>query len=217
MHLPAAVLSVAATAASAHAVVPTIASTFDTGPEGWGTLNSATGFGWDPALGSPGGAIHARDQGFFDIWYYAASDAYSGDLTAYYDGAITWDTLGIEGDQSLASRADVMIFGGGLGIGVNIAASPERGTWVTRSVTLTQGDWFIVGSANEGALIPSVATEQEIMYVLSNVDGFFLQGEYTDGADETAIDNVFLTAFGVPSPGALAFLGLATLATRRRR
>ena len=217
MHLPAFALSARAIATPALATAPAISSTFDNGPEGWGTLNAATDFGWDVALGSPGGAIHARDQGFFEIRYYAASNAYLGDLSAYYGGALTWDTLGIEGDQGLASRADVMIFGGGLGIGINIEASPERGSWVTRSVTLTDGDWFTVGSASEGALVPSIASQEQIMYVLSNVSGFFIQGEYTDGDDQSALDNVVLTAFGVPSPGTLAALGLTTLAARRRR
>lgn len=213
-HSVIALCGVAAVSANAFA---TISSTFDEGSEGWGTLNDAKDFAWDSGLGNAGGAIHAADLGLFSIWYFAGSQDYTGDLSSYYNGSITWDTLGIQGDQSLASRADVMIFGSsGLGIGINIPEMPVRGEWVTRSVDLAFGDWFLVGSAPDGALIPTLATEEQILSVLADVSGFYIQGEYTDGEDSTAIDNVFVTAL-VPSPGALATLALAGLAVRRRR
>ena len=196
-----------------------ISSTFDNDAEGWSFLNDARDFMWDATIGNPGeppipnGGIRARDAGQGPIWYYAGSEDYNGNLAAFYNGTITWDTLAIQGNQGLTNRADVILVGGGLEIGINISEQPVLNEWVTRSVDIVEGDWFIVSSTSNGTLSGTAATEAQIIQVLSDVTGFYLQGEYTNGADQTALDNVFVT----PAPGALALMGIATLATRRRR
>jgi len=191
-----------------------ITSTFDADAEGWGTLNDARDFAWDGSIGNPGGAIKATDIGSGQYWYFAASDAYEGDLSAYYGGSLSWELLGITGDQADANPAEVMIFGGGLQIGIDIDYLPTNGSWTGAEVSLFEAGWEIVSSTTGGGLSGTAVTEQQMRDVLADVTGLFIRGEFTTGGDSTALDNVVL----VPGP-AVAILpaGFGVLAMRRRR
>ncbi|USN98546.1 MAG: hypothetical protein H6810_10270 [Phycisphaeraceae bacterium] len=189
--------------------------TFDVDAAGWGTLNDATAFTWDGALGNPVGAIRARDVGDGRIWYYAAPAGALGDISNLYGGEISWDILGIQGNQtSIPDRADVMLVGGGYQIGIDVDVVPLNGTWTSWSAGLSSaGGWELVSSVSNGVLNGDSATESQIRAVLGDLQGLYIRGEYTNGSDQTAIDNVLV----VPGPGVAAGLGMGAVAARRRR
>ncbi len=171
----------------------TIFSTFDADAEGWGTLNDARDFIWTDEFGNPGGAIRATDIGNGDYWYFAASDDYLGDQSVLQGGVLSWDIYGIQGNQNLTTRADVMIVGGGLQIGINIPVDFDPGVWTSWSVVLDDAaDWRLVNSLAGGTLQSTPATDADIATVLADVTGLYIRGEYTNGADAAALDNVRL-------------------------
>lgn len=208
--LTAAVLSVAAASASAQ-----IMSTFDTDAEGWGTLNDARDFLHTSALGNQPGAIPANDRGTGAIWYYAASTDYLGDRTGNLGGSLSWDILGITGDQtSISARADVILSGAGMTIGINVGVQPVNDQWTSWSVMLQADGWRTVSDLSDGDLSATAVSHADFASVLADLDGLYIRGEYTNGSDATALDNVVLT---IPAPGAWTVAGALLLAGRGRR
>lgn len=172
----------------------TIQSTFDADDEGWSTLNDAQNFTWTDEFGNPGGSIRATDQASGQWWFFAASDAYLGDMSAYFGGELSWDIYGILGNQNTVNRADVMLVGGDVAIGINRPVSPALGSWTPWSVKLEAGgNWRVVSSLANGTLSNTPATGEDIQVALANLEGLYIRGEYTVGNDSTAIDNVRLT------------------------
>lgn len=200
---------------SAHAQV--ISSTFDTDTEGWGVFNDARDLVWTGAIGNPPGALRATDIGDGRAWYFAASSAYLGDMSAYFGEQLSWDIIGLVGNQtSLTGRADVILSSPTLNLGVVLGVQPVLNQWTSWQVPLSDAaNWRVMSSMPNGNVSATVATPAQIQSVLSNLTGLYIRGEYTSGADSSAIDNVLL----VPTPGAVALLGLAGLlaAPRRRR
>lgn len=209
-----ATLAVIATATTALA---DLGYTFDADAQGWGTLNDATGFTWDGTNGSPNpGFIRARDVGTGAIWYFAAPVVDLTNLSNAYGGSISWDVLSITGAQDdFQERADVMLVGGGLMIGISTGAQPVNGQWTSSSASLhVSSPWMMVSSLANGTLSATAATAGDIQTVLGSLTGLYIQGEYTNGGDAAGIDNVQIV---VPAPSAAALLALGAISQRRRR
>ncbi len=190
--------------------------TFDTDTQGWGIHNDATGLTWDGSDGSPdAGFLRARDIGDGRIWYFAAPVVDLGDLSGLYGGNIDWSIIGITGNQSsFSDRADVILVGGGLSIGINVGTQPVNGQWTSWSTAVhASSDWRMMSSLSSGALSATSATQSDMLTVLSDLQGFYIQGEYTNGGDAAGIDSVVF----VPTPASAALLTLAGVATCRRR
>lgn len=132
-----------------------------------------------------------------------------------YGGTLGWDILGIVGDQTSASAgADVMLTGGGLEIGIDLNVLPLTSDWTSWSALLDESaGWNVVSNLSSGGLSATAATEADLRTVLGSLDGLYIRGEFTDGRDATALDNVHL----VPAPGAAALLALGGLGGLRRR
>lgn len=200
------------------AVLPASADvswSFDADDMGWSTRNDARDFAWDGSIGQPAGAIRARDVGDGRIWYFSAPAADLGDLSGMYGGTIGWDILGLNGNQnSFSDRADVMLAGDGLTIGLVTGVAPTTAGWVSTSGQLdASAEWKHVSSLSSGVLSGTAVSEAQLRAVLGDLDAVYIQGEYTNGADESAIDNVSI----VPTPAGAALLGFGALAAVRRR
>ena len=203
-------------AAVCSAAGASVSWTFDSDAEGWGTLNDAQDFTWDGSIGQPEGAIRARDQRAGDIWYFSAPVSDFGAAERFYGGEVSWDALGIQGNQtSIPGRADVMIIGGGVAVGLSVNAVPNTTDWTPWSATIdvTSADWRLMSDVNDGDLSSTNATEADVRTALANLTGFYIRGEFTNGSDQSAIDNVLV----VPAPAGVAVLGLGLTTIRRRR
>ncbi len=193
-----------------------VAYAFENDAMGWSVASDATGFTWDDTIGNNGlGAIRARDVGNGDYWYFSAPSEDLGDVSGLYGNSISYDILGITGNQSVGNGlADVVLTGSGISIGINFAVQPVNGQWVSVSTLVDEtADWKIVDSFVGATLTGTDATMSDIQAVLGDLDGFYIRGEYTNGGDASAIDNVDF----VPSPSALALLGMGGLMSARRR
>ncbi len=201
-------------AVAGSAAFGAVSSTFDSDDEQWSTLNDAQGFTYDGGLGQPAGAIRARDIGDGRIWYFSAAPKFLGDQSAFVNGSLSWDILGITGSQtSISDRADVMLSGAGMTLGIDADVQPLNGSWTSWGVTLAAGDWFVVSSVGNGTLSTTAASQADLAMVLGDLDGLYIRGEYTNGSDAAALDNVLL----VPAPAALPLLAIGAAGLRRRR
>ncbi len=170
-----------------------IESTFDTDAEGWSIFSDGQNFTWTDQFGNPGGSIRATDVVAGDFWSFSASEAFLGDKSGFFGGELSWDIYGIIGNQALTNRADVMLVGGGVQIGINLPVMPQNGAWTSWSVLLdTSEDWRRVSSLGGASLQSTPATSDDIVTVLGNLEAMYIRGEYTNGNDSTALDNVRL-------------------------
>ncbi len=203
------------------AAAPAMASisyTFDSDSQGWGIVGGATGFQWDGTLGNGGpGAIRAQDLvgGAFDSWFFAAPLVDLGNMSDLYGFDIQYDIMSLEGiPDTNAETAEIILFGGGVEIGFSFDDAPVLNAWTSRSVTVdAMGGWRYIDSLASGTVTASMVSESDLLTVLSDLQGFYIRGEYTNGPDRAALDNVFFT----PTPGALSLLGLGGLIVSRRR
>ncbi len=205
----AALLALAAGVANAQT------STFDTDAEGWSVVNDVSGFTWTDQIGNPPGAVQANDNVSGVIWFFNAPAAYSGDRSAAFGTAITWDLYGIRGNHtSVSNIADVILIGNGTAIGIDVDAQPVNGQWTSWSAPImASANWRTVPNLSTGAFAGAALTDAEIQAVLANLTGLRLRGEFTSGADSAALDNVNM----VPAPGAIALLAVGGLCIARRR
>jgi len=210
-------LTVLALATLAAPALAGVAYPFETDIMGWSIVSDGTGFMWDGTIGNGGlGAIRARDVVNGDIWLYSAPQADLGNMSGLYNSSISYDILGITGNQGIGGGlADVILTGAGISIGINFGVQPVLGQWVSASVLVSEAaDWKIVNSFANATLSGTDATSANIQSVLGDLDGLYIRGEYTNGGDATALDNVDF----VPAPGALALIGMGgIMITRRRR
>lgn len=190
-----------------------ITSTFDTGDEGWGTINDTSSFGFDGTIGNPPGSIVGDDAVVGDIWYFSAPEKFLGDRSGSFGLSLSWDILGLVGDQEIDGPADVILESGDTRIGLNLDFGPSTETFSSVSVELDADGWeFMDTSVATGG---DPVDEATFRGVLADLDGLFIRGEYTNFADSAALDNVVLDVPAPAGAGALAAAGL--VASRRRR
>lgn len=210
-------LSFFALAAAAPAFAG-VSYTFDTDAQGWGIVGGAVNFQWDGALGNGGpGSIRARDLvgGAFDTWFFAAPVVDLGDVSDLYGFDISYDIMSIVGVPGTNNdTAEIVLRGGGIDIGFSFGTPPTLGSWTSWSATVdaTSG-WRLMDSVSNSTLTATMASEAEIMAVLGDLQGLYIRGEYTNGEDQAALDNVSF----VPSPGALSLMAIGGLIAGRRR
>lgn len=207
-------LSIIALAATAHAGV---AYSFETDAQGWSIANDGTGFTWDDSIGNNGlGAIRARDVVSGNIWLFSAPTEDLGSLSGLYNNSISYDILGITGSHTNlgGDRADVILTGAGISIGVNFEVQPVNDQWVSASVLVSESaDWRMISSFSDATISATTVSQEDLQAVLADLTGLYIRGEYTNGGDATAIDNVDF----IPSPGALSLLGFGGLVAASRR
>ena len=170
----------------AHAGPPmAIVSSFDADTEGWSTRKDARDFRWESTGGNPGGFIAADDIGSGSYWRFAASDAYLGDLSAYYGQTLSYQLKQLGTVGTVTNQDDVEITGDVITLTYRFNNAPE-GEWTTFSVELAEGVGWMVSN--------SPATEAQIRTVLENVTELSIRGEYRAGSDSCGLDNVRLSA-----------------------
>ena len=108
------------------------------------------------------------------------------------DGGTNWSTL-------LATYTPI----------VNAASPTGAGTWSTSTYNAAYTSSIALGAAADNAA-------SIIVRVQATVDPVNGSGVYQAGGT-ARIDNVFVNGTAVPAPGAVALLGVAGLAARRRR
>jgi hypothetical protein len=171
--------------------VGTYSENFDGGLAGW------TGYADFKNLqilsgGFSGNYLYAADQATGGTWYFRAPLAWGGDWSQFYGGKISYYLwVGPNGGQFFAAD-DVVIYGKN---GTRLAAR-FIGPWIPTSgffkfeITLDAANLKVNGAAG---------TQAAVTDALSAVTDVFIRGEYINGADWGAIDEIQVTK---AAPGA---------------
>ncbi len=209
--------------ASAHAGPILVSSTFDSDTDGWTAIVTNASSTWAvqgvasaifDSDGSPGGSLRVTDP---DSWwsYFVAPSRFLGNKSAAFGGTLSFDSRYVTPADRYDNEADVVLKGAGLTL-VRDVTSSLPGSWTHYEVALSGGAWR-VNSTFSGA----VATDAQILAVLTNLDAMWINGEHFSPVKEViALDNVVLAA-PVPEPETyammLAGLGMLGAIARRRR
>lgn len=190
----------------AHAGV--VLSSFDDSLEGWvkgPTSDPTSVLVHVSAGGNPGGFARYTEGATGGIDYFEAPPAFHGNLAGFLGGTLSYD-IRTTATTNLTVNPDVVLVGGGLTL-VRLVGNPTL-SFTTLTADLAPGGWRV------STLGGSVATEAQLLQVLTNVSSFRIRSDYRSGAETISLDNVTLTA--IPEPAAIMLLGPAALVLRRR-
>lgn len=159
-------------------------STFDTDADGWTKhtpSDAGTNLVWYSTGGNPDGYIRLNDaaQGVTD--WFAAPAKFLGNKSQFYGGVLKFDmkhSLNLTGSQ-----VGVRFIGNGITIQATINRPNQ--TWQTYSIPLAVGSWTVQATG-------SLATQEEILQVLSNILTFNIHGDWRSGVEQTSLDNVMM-------------------------
>jgi hypothetical protein len=212
-------LVLSATVSASFATVLAFSNfTFDA--DGWLAKNGASPISWFSTGGDPGGYVQAKDQsGDATLRFFSAPAKFVGNKLAAYGGTLSFDLRVITvSPPNPYAMADVQLAAtDGTLVSHDGNFSPV-GSWGSFSLDLVaDGSWwtYLLPSGEQG-----IATESTMKYVLENLIGLRINGDYRLQGEATALDSVLLTAGAIPGPasGVLLLAGLlATLAVARRR
>jgi hypothetical protein len=194
---------------------PRIVSNFATGLDGWtvGDIASATSTAPDPANpptfnakgGDKGGYISTFDTE--NIVAFLAPAQYTGNLSGYYGGSLSFDAQDKDGAES-GDTAVVVIYGDGTSI--TYAGLPPGTTWTHYDIPLTQTGWtFYPGGQGVGT---TPVTRAQFRAILADVTDVAIEADWQVGPDNSGLDSVVLA--GKPKaaaspPGAHKFVDAA--------
>lgn len=176
-----------------------LVSTFDADAEGWTIYGNGVGAvpDWEATGGNPGGFIKDTD-GVASTWYFEAPASWSGDLSAYVGGTLSFQIIVLYAFQGYFSDHDVCIWDGPPGelgsaylywnSGI-VPPRPPDEAWTEFSVQILPENFGIQQSAG------STATFESIM---ANVVAIHLRGEYMGAGDREGLDNAQLVGPAVP-------------------
>ena len=202
-------------AAALMAVRTTAAtSTFDTGIEGWTAFGDVAGvLNFDAANGHPGGCAWVDDQASGGVMYYGAPSAFLGNKSAAYGTNLTFDlSQRYKGKADQFDDEDVILTGNGLTLAFDTAYNPTNNKWTSYSVLLSESAGWRLGS-----LSGAVATQAQVLSVLSNLSSLSIRAEYQTGADIDRIDNVTMIPEPATYAGLVGLLALGAVFWRRFR
>jgi len=180
----------------------TVESTFDDGNEGWTLFSDQpdTEATYRSDGGNPGGHIANEDTKGGDTWYYDAPDAFLGDKSEFYDGALMFDMKKRfpRGDNyydsfTIGAHGDITLQGDNRSISYDLggAARDPGQNWSTFSVPLNASGIGWVDNDTQEQI-----SESEMKAVLADLDGMLIRGEWRTGSDASSLDNVKLDANG---------------------
>lgn len=217
-------LFTAAALLAAHGAHAAISDDFSVNDSGWRVVDLAgsgdytTITGPQPVTyqatgGVSGGYISAVDPSGYSF-YFDAPGKYTGNLSGYAGGRLSFDTFYTPNEASSAWRddADVVLSSGSTILVWQAAANPAS-TWTHVSVDLDAAQGWKIGSLNG-----SQATAEDLTNALNNVTALRIRGEYVNGIVETTgLDNVTLAPVPEPESWAMLLAGLGLIGALGRR
>lgn len=200
--------------AAAHATAAPAAS-FDAGAQGWSVVDfnccgqytvPAAGYtpDWSAAGGAAGGFISFADPSG-GSFYFAASSGFTGDLSAYLSGTLSFarKVSTPAGSVQWRDDPDVVIVSGGQAYVWRGADNPGA-DWTAEQVTLAAPGWSL------GALGGAAVSDAAFAAALGSVSALYIRGETINGVVETtALDSVQITPVPEPATALMLLAGLA--------
>lgn len=185
---------------------PIAISTFDADRDGWTVQGDAPATpNWVSTGGNPGGYIMSTDDTVGGIWYWEAPFQYLGDVTAAFDGTLSYDLR--QSDISEPFDSSDVILSNGI-ITISLDHSHPGTEWTSYLVPLNSTANWRLGDENG-----PIASDQDIFTVLGNLQSLRIRGEYRVGPDFGGLDNVIMT----PEPTSFVLLVVLSGVLIRRR
>ena len=167
-----------------------LASTFDSGKEGWRGAGDLASLKAKSAGGNPGGYLEGVDQSSGDTWYFVSPKTWMGDWREY-------KTLGFDlkqiGNGSGFDAEDVIIVGANGKTLTWMAQREPSASWTHYSLPLSP--------------LLFRATQADFDGVMKKVSKVMIRGEFISGSDTGGIDNVVLTDAAPEVKGSVDGLG----------
>lgn len=178
---------------------PKASSGFDADAEGWTVAGDAQATSTAPDYngmgGNPGGLITAKDDTTGGVFYFVAPAKYLGNASSVFGKKLTFDLM----TTSVASpfkAYGVLLSGGNTTVVALLPTDPTPANmWKSYSFALDlTGGWKLVSGADVAAesdfsKAPD-ASESQLKAVLSDLKILRIRGEFNDGPDTGALDNV---------------------------
>ncbi len=188
------VATVATASACAAASAQSQAFRFDNDAVGWNVYSiyyygspldhpsSLQGVPFDSAMGLPPGSARVSD--LTNETWIGATTAVEGDKSALFGvGSLSYDIYYRFADND--AYAAVGLYGGGLTLYATKGV-PALNTWLHWDFPFAAGEWRV------GSMSGPLATDEEILAVLTSLQGVFLHTEWMTGPDDTNVDNVVI-------------------------
>ncbi|MCG3137372.1 MAG: hypothetical protein HJJLKODD_01216 [Phycisphaerae bacterium] len=156
-----------------------IRSSFDESTEGWAIAYDATLVQVNSG-GDPGGYAEATDLAVGQNFHFVAPARYLGNRSNAYGQTLSFD---MKHNLSTGSVNQLVVLQGG-GLELYITQTNPGADWTHYELQLSTGNsWQSAGA---------LATDEEILTVLSNLTELWILGEFSGGVDVTGLDNVVL-------------------------
>lgn len=187
-------------------------SDFDSGNEGWMIVNIGTGptpsLTYSSTNGAPNGTIYATDGTMgTGIFYFVGGPEFKGDLSAYYNGSLTFDLKMNAATGSFIPAPDMIIVkSDGAQIVSSMPASVHpNNSWKNFSLSLNEYYWNYTTTYGEPV------TASDMMVYLSDVKEIYIRGDYKTSVETSWLDNVMISGTPILLPVELSdFDGIAT-------
>ncbi len=139
---------------------------------------------WDSTGGNPGGSV-TREDFIGETDYFQTPAEFHGDLSPYYGGTLSFDIRESETDGPF--DAPLVLLQSGTDMWIYNGSSDATLGWTTIRVPF---DASVAGwtHASDGA----VATETSLRAALAGTTGLWLRAEFSDGIDNSWLDNVVI-------------------------
>jgi hypothetical protein len=175
----------------------TITSVFKTGLDGWsvGDMLSATSTAPDPnnpptfnpTGGFKNGYISTGDTE--NIVAFLAPAQYTGNLTGYYGGSLSFEAQDTDGADPVNTSV-VVIYGDGMSM--TFGGAPVGTTWTAYNVPLTQKGWTVYPGDQQVGTTP--VTKAQFKAILADVTNIAILADWLTGGDNSGLDSVVLAA-----------------------
>ena len=166
-------------------------NTFDADTEGWLAVEVQNGYilpitdsttpGWT-VEGNPDGTLLITD--IFAETFFSAPAAYLGQQCAVFNGHLQFDIQIAETDG--VAYPAVILTGAAKTLYYNLLPTPVS-VWTTRRIPLSSADWRV------DSWTGPLASDADMLEVLSDLRGLYINAEWHTGYDYTMLDNVALT------------------------
>lgn len=168
-----------------------VSSHFEKDSENWTIKGDAQGDSAEPTYfpedGVANGYIHAKDDAAGGVWYFSAPEKYLGSKKNFYGRTLSYSLFQKPQKNSQFDSPDIVFGSGEDEIFYLVEDYPDT-TWTHYQVRISSDkDWFFGKYKDK-----KVATEEQIKSVLSNLDKFWIRGEYRSGADWGGLDEVVI-------------------------
>lgn len=162
----------------------TIKSTFNRSADGWTILGDVQTFEWVATGGAKGGYIYWVDAASGADSYWQAPEKFTGDLSEFKNGKLSFDWFASVNNYQ---TGDVIMTGANGTVLVADAENPGT-DWTHASIKMSAANWHV------GTIDGEVATNKQLMSVLSNVTSLQIRAEEAFGNEDGGLDNVSLSS-----------------------